>query len=472
MFRFEKVFQNDDKFFIKSVLILKTILILITIYLFSIFESNSIYEIFNYKIFQESELYNLSKYLILIYIIGYNFIFNNQKYYINNLKQNVIEIIFFIIAFILILLIFKIFKIKLISIKQIFLLIPFFLFVLVLTNLFANWFYKYLIRQNVIQRNIMLVGNYNYVYKIINEAKNEINIYKCCLILDLEKQNIKEIRNYLKIPIFNKKDDIRTILEYHFLGQIWVLKDISINLKEIINRLLKFSVDLIIVDVEKINKDKSQRSLINSKYEFTAYEISRFHGINLFFKILIDKILSIFFLIFAIPIITFFSILIYFEDGFPILFTQDRTGWDGRRFKIYKLRSLFNKKYDPVLQVTSDDQRKLKVGKIIRKFSIDEMPQLFNVLKGDMSLVGPRPHPVSLDLEYANSFDMFLTRYRSNPGLTGWSQVNGYRGATQNPEQMKKRMELDIWYLKNWTLSLDLLIILKSFYAIFKFKGD
>ena len=179
-----------------------------------------------------------------------------------------------------------------------------------------------------------------------------------------------------------------------------------------------------------------------------------------------------FFLILSLPIILLFSVLIYYEDGFPILFTQNRTGWDGRRFKVYKLRSLLNKKYDPLLQVTSDDQRKLKVGRFIRRYSIDELPQLLNVMKGEMSLVGPRPHPVSLDLNYSSIYDDFLTRYRCNPGLTGWAQVNGLRGATPKPEIMKKRMDYDLWYLNNWTIWLDLYILFKTFYAIIKYKGD
>ena len=142
--------------------------------------------------------------------------------------------------------------------------------------------------------------------------------------------------------------------------------------------------------------------------------------VNLLIKILIDTFLSIF-IIFSLPILIISSLIIIIEDGFPILFTQNRTGWDGRRFKIYKLRTLKNAKYDPVKQVTKDDKRKLISGKFLRRFSIDEIPQLFNVLIGDMSLVGPRPHPVSLDLNYSNIYDAFLTRYRCNPGLTGWS---------------------------------------------------
>ena len=166
------------------------------------------------------------------------------------------------------------------------------------------------------------------------------------------------------------------------------------------------------------------------------------------------------------------SIFIFLEDGFPILFTQNRTGWDGRRFKIYKLRTLKKGSFDKTVQVTFDDKRKLKCGTFIRQFSIDEVPQLINVLLGDMSIVGPRPHMVEHDIKYSKLFQSFLKRHKCSPGLTGWAQVNGLRGATPNPDNMKRRMEHDLWYLNNWTIILDIYIILKTFYIIFKHKGD
>ena len=165
-------------------------------------------------------------------------------------------------------------------------------------------------------------------------------------------------------------------------------------------------------------------------------------------------------------------IAIYFEDGFPIFFSQNRTGWDGRRFKIYKLRTLKKESFDKTIQVDKGDKRVLKIGRVIRRYSIDELPQFYNVFLGDMSIVGPRPHMVEHDIKYALLFENFLKRHKCNPGLTGWAQVNGLRGATPNPEVMKRRMEYDLWYLNNWSLLLDFYIILKTFYALFKYKGD
>jgi lipopolysaccharide/colanic/teichoic acid biosynthesis glycosyltransferase len=188
-------------------------------------------------------------------------------------------------------------------------------------------------------------------------------------------------------------------------------------------------------------------------------------------KILFDKILSLFFLILLAPILILSLLFVYLEDGYPLFFMQDRTGWDGRRFRIFKIRSLKKDKFDTKMQVIDNDSRLLNIGKIIRRLSIDELPQFYNVLIGDMSIVGPRPHMVEHDIFYSHLFDSFLKRHKANPGLTGWAQISGFRGATPTSDLMRKRMEHDLWYLKNWTIWLDFYIILKTFYVIFKKPG-
>ena len=185
----------------------------------------------------------------------------------------------------------------------------------------------------------MLVGTYDEIQKILKEKFEKIYVFKCCLITDFKNQDIKYIRSELKFPIFNEDEDIRSILEYHSLGQIWIMNAKDKKKEKAFNKIIQFSVDTLDVNLED-NVNLKGDQLLGNKYKYEFFEYSRFYGVNLFIKILIDKIFSIIFLIISSPILLISSISIYLEDGFPILFTQNRTGWDGRRFKIYKLRSL------------------------------------------------------------------------------------------------------------------------------------
>ena len=470
MFRLEKVFQNDDSGYILFSNFIKSLTLLSSSYIFVILINNSIYELKDYTIYLNSNYFNYSIILSLFFFINSFFLRNKKEYrknFISFLREDILNIFFSIVFTINIIFILNIdFKFE---IKLTYLLMTH-IIILFLSKLYFNNLYQRLIDKNIIQKNVMLVGTYQEIKKIISEKFDKILIFKCCMITNINDLNIKLIKSEIKFPIFNEKEDIRSILEYHSLGQIWIINGDKNN-SEILTKILKYSVDTINIKLEKIANIKGKKLLAN-KYDFEYYEMSRFYGVNLFLKILIDKFLSLLFLLIASPIIIASAIIIYFEDGFPILFTQNRTGWDGRRFKIYKLRSLKKMSFDKTLQVTKDDKRLLKIGKLIRRYSIDELPQFFNVINGDMSIVGPRPHMVEHDIHYSNLFNNFLKRHKCNPGLTGWAQVNGLRGATPTPETMKKRMDYDLWYLNNWTIWLDLYVIFKTFYALLKYKGD
>jgi len=470
MFRLEKVFQNDDKGFLLFSNIIKAFILFCSIYISSIFENRTIYQLFDFSIFVHSEYF---LYALLLPILFFIIISSNKKKYyeenfISFLKKDILSFIF---SNILIFSFFYIFNVDLNFNKNLLYLIVFLLIILLITKIYFNYIYNYLIEKNIIQKNIMLVGQYEEIKRALNENFHKTNIFKCCLMVDFKENDIRYIKSELKIPIFNDEDDIRSILEYHALGQIWILNGDEDKKKKIFNKIIQFSVDTLNVDLNGTLNLKG-KELLGNKFDYQFYERSRFYGISLFFKILIDKFFSIIFLIIASPLLIVSSILILIEDGRPILFTQNRTGWDGRRFKIYKLRSLKKIIFDKTEQVTKDDKRLLKVGLFLRRFSIDELPQFFNVLKGEMSIVGPRPHMVEHDIYYSILFDSFLKRHKCNPGITGWAQVNGLRGATPDPELMKRRMEFDIWYLNNWTVYLDVYIILKTFYALIKYKGD
>ena len=470
MFRLEKVFQNDDSGYILFVNSIKSLTLFFSTYLFVILSKYSIYDLLNFELFKNSNYFFFSFFIFVIYFTFSFFLKNRtdyQKNFISFLKEDFTNLI---ASYVVVLSLIFIFKLNFNLDFSLFYILMFHIIILSVSKLYFNFVYQNLIDKNIIQKNVMLVGTYEEIKKILNDKFDKVLIFKCCIITDYKNLNFKLAKSEIKFPIFNENDDIRSILEYHSLGQIWILNGNKTK-KNILSKIFKFSVDTLNIKLEKTFNVQGKKLLAN-KYDFEFYEKSRFYGVNLFLKIIIDKILSIFFLILASPFLFFSIIAIYIEDGFPLFFTQNRTGWDGRRFKIYKLRSLKKTSFDKTMQVTKEDKRLLKIGKLIRRYSVDELPQFFNVLNGDMSIVGPRPHMVEHDIHYSNLFNNFLKRHKCNPGLTGWAQVNGLRGATPSPEIMERRMEFDLWYLNNWTVFLDIYIIFKTFYALIKYKGD
>jgi len=172
------------------------------------------------------------------------------------------------------------------------------------------------------------------------------------------------------------------------------------------------------------------------------------------------------------PIMAMAAFAVRFDTSGPILFWQQRTGFDGDRFKICKFRtmSVLEDGAD-VVQAKPGDNRVTRVGAFLRRTSIDELPQLFNVLRGDMSLVGPRPHALSHDQEYRELISKYASRFHVKPGITGWAQVNGLRGETARLEEMERRIEFDLWYINNWSFGLDLWILLRTSFEVVRHKA-
>lgn len=184
------------------------------------------------------------------------------------------------------------------------------------------------------------------------------------------------------------------------------------------------------------------------------------YPLNRFIKRTFDIIFSLCFLIILFPIIfVVVGTIIKITSPGPIFFKQKRTGKKGKEFYCYKFRTMrVNSQADSV-QAVKNDPRVTKFGAFMRRTNLDELPQFFNVLIGDMSVVGPRPHMLKHTLEYSAIIDKYMLRHLAKPGITGWAQVNGYRGETKELYQMEKRVEYDVWYIENWSFFLDLKII-------------
>ena len=156
------------------------------------------------------------------------------------------------------------------------------------------------------------------------------------------------------------------------------------------------------------------------------------------------------------------AILIKLSSRGPVFFKQMRLGRDNKEFVCWKFRSMRMNIEADTKQATKNDPRVTSIGKFLRKSNLDEMPQFLNVLFGHMSIVGPRPHPLRLNDQYRDIIDKYMVRHFVRPGITGWAQVNGFRGETRTPELMERRVELDVWYMENWSFLLDLKIVLKT----------
>jgi Undecaprenyl-phosphate glucose phosphotransferase len=188
-------------------------------------------------------------------------------------------------------------------------------------------------------------------------------------------------------------------------------------------------------------------------------------------KWLEDKVVAIACLLPLLPVMFFISVAVKLDSKGPILFRQKRLGAYNVQFDMFKFRTMYVEHADPLGQQLTrvGDPRITRVGRFLRRTSLDELPQLMNVLCGEMSIVGPRPHPLAANaagVAYALAVDNYRIRHRVKPGMTGWAQVNGYRGETRTIEQIRRRVEHDLYYIQNWSLWLDLLILARTGLAV------
>lgn len=196
------------------------------------------------------------------------------------------------------------------------------------------------------------------------------------------------------------------------------------------------------------------------------------NGMKRFYKRSFDVAFSFCAIIAISPVLLAVSIAVFVTSPGPVLFKQDRYGLDGRKIKVWKFRSMtVTENADIVTQASKGDARVTKVGAFIRRTSLDELPQFFNVLLGDMSVVGPRPHAVSHNEQYRKLVSYYMLRHKVLPGITGWAQVNGWRGETDTLDKMEMRIEYDLAYIRNWTLWWDVRIVFMTLFKGFVGKN-
>ncbi|SHI69954.1 undecaprenyl-phosphate glucose phosphotransferase [Algibacter luteus] len=304
-------------------------------------------------------------------------------------------------------------------------------------------------------RNVIVIGGNDKARQLIKTFNTRLDFgYKLQAKFSVKDENFS-LENCFDYIIDNNIDEIYFSVSELSNKQINKLIDFADNnLRE-----LKFIPD---------NKDIYSKKL---KYEYYDYipilslrSIPLQEPVNKFVKRLFDILLSLFIIVFVLSWLTpILAILIRMESKGPVFFKQSRNGFNYKEFDCYKFRSMTPNKNAHLHQATKGDQRITKIGAFIRKTSIDELPQFFNVLFGDMSVVGPRPHMVSHTNMYAQRVDKFMVRHFVKPGITGLAQISGFRGEVETDKDIINRVKYDIFYIENWSLLLDIKIMIQTF---------
>ncbi len=317
-------------------------------------------------------------------------------------------------------------------------------------------------------RTTVVLGFDQSAKNIIKLFKSKSNLgYKYLGFFSNRKHKIKEylgnLADVLKYTNENEVDEIYCSL-----------KELT---KEEIKIISKFATDqsitlkLIPDSIELYSKNQSVQyyddALMVLNVNRLPFEFAENFYIKRIFDIIFSLVVCFFILSWLIPILW---IVVKLESNGPLVFKQKREGIKGEEFVCYKFRSMRVDELSRKVHVAKNDARVTRIGAFLRKTSIDELPQFFNVLQGHMSVVGPRPHIESLSLEYQKEVDDYLKRHIVKPGITGLAQVSGYRGEVKKISDIKNRVRLDVFYIENWSFLLDLKIVFKT--ALNVFKGD
>jgi len=305
-----------------------------------------------------------------------------------------------------------------------------------------------------------------------NSSKDIIKLFK-------SKSNLGyKYLGYFSEKIYNKKEylgNLESVYEYATKNTVdEIYCSLTLLTKDQIKEINKFALErniflkLIPNSSELYSKNQSVEFYDDALMVLNVNKLPFDFAENFYIKRVFDILFSIFVCVFILSwLLPILWVLVKLESKGPLVFKQVREGINGKEFICYKFRSMRANNLPGRVHVTINDKRVTRIGSFLRKTSMDELPQFLNVLFGDMSVVGPRPHLESLSLEYQKDVDDYLKRHIVKPGITGLAQVSGYRGEIQRKSDIKNRVRLDIFYIENWSFLLDIKIIIKTILNVF-----
>ena len=343
-----------------------------------------------------------------------------------------------------------------------------FFVLLTLKRLGERWFVKQYREAGLNTRSVTLVGSDEGLLAVYEKLKTDLTLgYKVLGYYGDENGTDKSLERLGSMEDFVRGlDDPESLV----LGDelyLCVSRTEKTLVKKVSNlcdhRMVRFYYVPISAESLGLNLKREQ---MDDLEVYTAYENPLQNSVNRAKKRAFDLLLVLVFLIPTLLVFPFVWIMIKIQSPGPIFFKQMRTGLDGQAFCLYKFRSMHVNKEADQVQATKDDPRKYPFGNFMRKTNLDEVPQIYNILKGDMSVVGPRPHMLAHTEQYSQLIDKYMVRHFVKPGVTGWAQVMGFRGETKELSEMEGRVKRDIWYMEHWSIWLDIRIVwmtLKTF---------
>ncbi len=399
-------------------------------------------------------IYNLSWLFVVLYIRDNEFYFNPDYKYLKSLLTS----LFFFVGFVTTLIV----LLKITYFQRSTFIIPIFLFSY-LALISTKYMLKFLKKKaSHLFSNTLLIGS-RYEDENLIGFTNAMTQYGYNIMGYIEGKN-KKSANKLDLDIFSDIKDLPKVLNKHSIDEIFI--DMSNLKREKIMEAVKiadeFGVRVKLIPENPLLMSKNYKAVTMGDLAVFKLRQSPLDNFNLtILKRLFDFLFALFVLIVFSPLFLLVGILIYLDNKGPIFYTPYRKGEANKTFKCYKFRTM-SVCEDPMNGTKStevNDPRITRVGKFLRKADLDELPQFFNVLKGDMSVIGPRPHRINLQNDMRNSVKNYMVRSYVKPGITGWAQVNGWRGPTKTAEQKNERVNHDLWYIENWSLWLDVKIV-------------
>jgi Undecaprenyl-phosphate glucose phosphotransferase len=342
--------------------------------------------------------------------------------------------------------------------------------ILVAERLFLGALVRRWARHGRLDRRTVIVGSDANGAQLVEALKSQDDTGIALLGVFDDRNDARALETCSGIPRLGKVDDILEFARRTRVDLVLFSLPISAEARilEMLRKLWVLPVDIrLSAHTNKLRFRPRSYSYIGRVPTLDMFE-APITDWDLVMKWLFDHLVGAMILLMASPVMALVALAIRLDSPGPVLFRQKRFGFNNERIDVFKFRSLYHHEADPAASkvVTRDDPRVTRVGRFIRKTSLDELPQLFNVVfSGNLSLVGPRPHAVQGKLQsrlFDEAVDGYFARHRVKPGITGWAQINGWRGEIDSEEKIQKRVEFDLYYIENWSVLLDLYILLKT----------